>query len=353
MLSSTLTSWTSLSTATSTLYSMIIPLSMTILAIILVHIGLLTYHHKSKKYLPDITSGRDAHPPTHLLIVLGSGGHTAEMISMLKHAPLDPDLYTYRTYVVSSGDSFSARKAVEFEEYLLNASVPKKSKEEEEEEGKNKESHGKDNNTSPTTSTTSTKIPPQPYTIITVPRARKVHQSLLTAPISTLHCLWACLLVLQGKHPDQKHHPPITTTTTTTTHNKYPGYPDLILTNGPATAVCIILAATIIRTLNRIFPYLQQQQQRYHPTSISTSTTPHAPGTRYLRTIFIESWARVTTLSLSGKLVLPLVDRFLVQWEGLEGYSYSYYSFFAGWMGGGGERERGRGRAEYVGALVG
>ncbi|KAK2808820.1 hypothetical protein FQN50_004296 [Emmonsiellopsis sp. PD_5] len=333
---------------------------MTILTIILVHIGLLTYHHNSKKYLPGTPSGRDAHPPTHLLIVLGSGGHTAEMISMLKRAPLDPDLYTYRTYVVSSGDSFSARKAVEFEEYLLNANVPKKSKgggeEEEEEEGGNKkESRGKDNNTSTTTTSTTTRTknpPPQPYTIITVPRARKVHQSLLTAPISTIHCLWACLLVLQGKHPDQKHHPPINTTT----HNKYPGYPDLILTNGPATAVCIILAATIIRTFNQIFPYLQQQQQqqqqRYHPTSTSTST-PHTPGTtRYLRTIFIESWARVTTLSLSGKLVLPLVDRFLVQWEGLEGYSYSYYSGFAGWMGGRGGK-RGRGRAEYVGALVG
>ena len=45
----------------------------------------------------------------------------------------------------------------------------------------------------------------------------------------------------------------------------------------------------------------------------------------------VRSFARVKTLSLSGKLLLRVVDRFLVQWEELEG---------AG------------GRAEYWGILV-
>ena len=36
-----------------------------------------------------------------------------------------------------------------------------------------------------------------------------------------------------------------------------------------------------------------------------------------MRTIFIESWARVKTLSLSGQILKPLVDRFIVQWPQL------------------------------------
>jgi beta-1,4-N-acetylglucosaminyltransferase len=39
-----------------------------------------------------------------------------------------------------------------------------------------------------------------------------------------------------------------------------------------------------------------------------------------MRSIYVESWARVKTLSLSGKILLwaGLTDRFLVQWEGLK-----------------------------------
>jgi beta-1,4-N-acetylglucosaminyltransferase len=52
-----------------------------------------------------------------------------------------------------------------------------------------------------------------------------------------------------------------------------------------------------------------------------------------MRTIYMESWARVTTLSLSGKLLLYVlkVDRVLVQWEQLKGIG---------------------GRAEFLGVLV-
>lgn len=38
-----------------------------------------------------------------------------------------------------------------------------------------------------------------------------------------------------------------------------------------------------------------------------------------LRTVFVESWARVRTISLSGKILLPFADRFLVQWPALDG----------------------------------
>lgn len=234
---------------------------------------------------------------------------------MLQRAPLDPTLYTHRTYVVSSGDAFSAQKAVEFEEGLQS--------------GKDERStYGGDaaadvhpkNPRSELDHPTSTA---KAYTIVTVPRARRIHQSLLTAPLSTLHCFWACLCVLRGKIPDQQAHPT---------------YPDLILTNGPATAVCVILAARLLRVLNGLFG------PRLHIKEEGNSPTQEPSGA--LRTIFIESWARVTTLSLSGKIILPLVDRFLVQWSGLEGRT----GWDANWIMG---RRNAPKSAEFVGALVG
>lgn len=36
-----------------------------------------------------------------------------------------------------------------------------------------------------------------------------------------------------------------------------------------------------------------------------------------MRTIFIESWCRIENLSLTGKLVYPIVDTFWVQWPQL------------------------------------
>jgi beta-1,4-N-acetylglucosaminyltransferase len=39
---------------------------------------------------------------------------------------------------------------------------------------------------------------------------------------------------------------------------------------------------------------------------------------KYIRIIYVESLARVTALSLSGRMVLYLADRVLVQWPGLK-----------------------------------
>lgn len=260
--------------------------------------------------------------PTHLLIVLGSGGHTAEMISMLEHAPLDPSIYTHRTYVVSSGDSFSAQKAVEFEEKLHLQSIAQE-KEERTTYGGDAAADMNHGHTEDLKSWPDTTPAAKSYTIVTVPRARRIHQSLLTAPFSTLHCLWACISVLRGKIPGQRAHPT---------------YPDLILTNGPATAVCVILGARLLRVLNCMFGS--------RPNIKEGGDGPTQEPSGALRTIFIESWARVTTLSLSGKIVLPLVDRFLVQWTGLEGKT----GWDANWKARRGSAPK---RAEYVGALVG
>ncbi|GIJ89799.1 UDP-N-acetylglucosamine transferase subunit [Aspergillus pseudoviridinutans] len=228
---------------------------------------------------------RRKNSPTHLLVVLGSGGHTAEMFSMLRRMKLDPSTYTYRTYVVSSGDDFSAARAVEFEtEWLKQNSKLSFS--------------ANDSNSA------------ESYAIVTVPRARRVHQSYLTAPLSTLQCFYACLLVLRGRHPEQKS--PLLSP-----------YPDVILTNGPATAVCIILAAKSLRLFHYLGSLFNIKNRQYRDSSRSSqakrSDDAPAPVHFQLRTIYVESWARVTTFSLSGKLLLPFADRFLVQWPDLAG----------------------------------
>lgn len=222
---------------------------------------------------------------------------------MLRRMKLDPSVYSYRTYAVSSGDNFSATKAVEFETSLRGGEQQGG-----QETGTNRQTVAKDADSQGS------------YSIVTVPRARRVHQSYLTAPFSTLHCFWACLLMLRGLHPDQGPLP----------SNILSPYPDLILSNGPATAVCVILAAKALRLCH----YLNLLRSKSGSAKLKTEDP--VPLDYQLRTIFVESWARVTTLSLSGKLLLPFVDRFLVQWPALEGK--------AAW--------KGMRKTEYVGALV-
>jgi len=206
--------------------------------------------------------------PAHLLIVLGSGGHTAEMLNILSTALPHfqaPFSFTHRTYVVSSGDSFSSQKAHEFESSLVHMKDP-----------------------SATTSTT--------YDIVTVHRARKVHQSLLTAPASSLRCLWDCIRILKGTHPDLQPAGPAK------------GYPDLILTNGPGTGVIVILASIILL----FFGFSGNRS-----CEGGNGASPDAFEAGRMRSIYIESWARVQKLSLSGRLLKPLVGRFIVQWPQL------------------------------------
>ena len=172
------------------------------------------------------------------------------MLSLL--ADLDTSSYTYRSYIVSSGDSFSAGKVIDFEQTLAAQS-----------------SNNLDERQQ--------SIMPC-YTIKFVPRARKIHQSLLTAPVSSLQCFIACISILVSQ-------PPVHGLT----------YPDLILLNGPSTSVIVQLAALSLRFIA-------------------------LPGTRgKLRSIYVESWARVKGLSLSGRILVKMgaVDRVLVQWEEL------------------------------------
>ncbi|EOD50108.1 putative glycosyltransferase family protein [Neofusicoccum parvum UCRNP2] len=154
-------------------------------------------------------------PPTHLVVVLGSGGHTAEMLAMLRGVDRATFLasWTRRTYVVSAGDALSAERARDFEASLAASSA-----------------------------TTSS------YAVRTVPRARRVHQPLLSTPLSALRCLAAVFALLcDGPAP-----------------------PDLVLTNGPGTGVVVVLAALLWRFVD----------------------VGDVAGTSRVRTVYVESWAR-------------------------------------------------------------
>ncbi|KAJ6113645.1 glycosyltransferase family protein [Penicillium sp. IBT 18751x] len=229
------------------------PIATFVFLVLLVIVASLAYSHHAT--IPRV---RRKNEPVHLLLVLGSGGHTAEMLSMMRNISLDPTHYTYRTYVVSSGDDFSAKKAREFESDFL---------------GKGEFD----------------------YDIVTIPRARRVHQSYWTTPLSTIQCLWACFDVLLGRYPGQKRLP----------RNYLSPQPDLIITNGPAVGFCVVLVAKMIRFYESV--------SRWMCGSSSTQAVSR------LRTIFVESWARINGLSTTGVLLLPLADVFLVQWRSLAG----------------------------------
>ncbi|KAH8625407.1 oligosaccharide biosynthesis protein Alg14 like protein [Alternaria alternata] len=251
---------------------------------------------------------------TRVLIVLGSGGHTHEMFYLLRD--LDTRKYTHRTYVVSSGDAFSAQRAAEFERGLEDKEKGRLRKQDMEKNAVYENSAGRTLVTVMTGADSMIYVAgekkgdkpactgPDHYNIANVPRARKIHQPLLTTPLTSLYTLLASFAPLLHVPPLLAGQAPTTPYETTAAD-----LPDLIITNGPATAVILILASLILRYFN----------------------IKGANSRDKCKTVYVESFARVKTLSLSGKLLLRVVDRFLVQWEELEG---------AG------------GRAEYWGILV-
>ncbi|KAH6639518.1 oligosaccharide biosynthesis protein Alg14 like-domain-containing protein [Boeremia exigua] len=240
---------------------------------------------------------RSRRSPARLLVVLGSGGHTHEMLALLRG--LDTRKYGHRTYVVSSGDGFSAGRARAFERGLEEAAVRRRGDADatgvETEHAKGTQKHADADTDANADANSDTRwqhaahLGPAHYTIHPIPRARAIHQPLLTTPLTALRTLLAALPLLCPRSA-----PP----------------PDLILTNGPATSAIIILAALILRFFN----------------------VRGVESGGLCRTLYVESFARVNRVSLSGRLVVRGVDRFVVQWEGLEGYG---------------------GRAEYGGVLVG
>jgi beta-1,4-N-acetylglucosaminyltransferase len=192
-----------------------------------------------------------------MVIVLGSGGHTREILGLLRQ--VNPSRYSHRTYIASSGDDFALERAREIDSNIQANKAPPATKPTDQGE------------LSVVTGVWDLKI---------VPRARLIHQSILTTPFSAAWSMFACIMALRDAAKTSRAAPF--------------EYPDIVMTNGPATAVMVILASLVLKFFG------------------------FAPVWK-MRIVYVESWARVNSLSLSGKIILwfGLSDAFVVQWEKL------------------------------------
>ncbi|KAH7888744.1 glycosyltransferase family 1 protein [Phlebopus sp. FC_14] len=177
-----------------------------------------------------------------LAVFLGSGGHTGEALMLI--SALDFSRYSPRTYIVTEGDPLSAQKALALED--VKAAADDRPRER------------------------------QMYRLQTIPRARRVHQSLLSTPPTALISFLACVYL-------------ITFSPLVENGSLRKPYANLLILNGPGT--CVSLCAAVM--LNKLI------------------------GLPSPKMIYVESFARVQTLSLSGRILRHLVDRFVVQWPDL------------------------------------
>ena len=183
------------------------------------------------RYMTSASKLTSNHDPSTIptMIVLGSGGHTCEMLKLA--SALDKEKYAPRTFVVAGSDSFSQQKAAEFD--------PKAE-------------------------------------VVIVPRSREVGQSWLTTVFTTIYASAASFNVLL-------------------THK-----PRLVLCNGPGTCVPICAIAWLNSRVLRV--------------------------SSAVKIVFVESVCRVTTMSLSGRILMWFADAVFVQWPELaEKYRGSKY----------------------------
>ena len=172
-----------------------------------------------------------------LMAIMGSGGHTHEMLTLINTIIDDSESKIKRNklpieeivFIVSNGDKLSEQK--------LKESFPQLNKEELNRNLKCR--------------------------IMNVSRSRQVHQSYLSSIFTTLQSLIQSLRIMIKIHPR------------------------LLLCNGPGVCIPLIVATRLLS-----------------PNSLI---------------VFVESFCRTRTLSLSGKIVyhLRLADHFLVQWPKL------------------------------------
>lgn len=126
------------------------------------------------------------------MIVLGSGGHTAEMLQLLKGVVSGRGVGTKRVYVVAKTDGLSARKAIAFEQSLRDSAGTPLDAE-----------------------------PAHKYEIEYIDRAREVGQSYLTSVISTLYSLLTTARLIVRTRPG------------------------MLLVNGPGTCLPVVVWARV------------------------------------------------------------------------------------------------------------
>eukprot|EP00968_Pinguiococcus_pyrenoidosus_P026604 scaffold7114_cov264-Pinguiococcus_pyrenoidosus.AAC.8 len=195
--------------------------------------------------------------PARTLAVLGSGGHTMEMLEMTKG--LKVERYAPLYFVVASTDKSSERK--------VRASAAR-----------------------------------QPDAFFYIPRSREVGQSYLTSVATTLHATfysWYVNRMMSYVEP-RDHVADVTRMCCFGRALVWRLQPDLVLCNGPGTCLPLYLGAFLLKVL-------------WKPQ---------------LKLVFVESFCRVKTLSLTGKIIyaLGISDEFVVHWPELrQGYRRAKY----------------------------
>lgn len=172
------------------------------------------------------------------LVVLGSGGHTTEMLHLIKN--LNPDRYGPIILVIAASDETSLNRVKAYP-YPL----PIKNK---------KDLVGNNSNSNSSQ-------------VFTIPRSREVGQSYSSSILTTAYSFFFAFWLVGFKVQ-----------------------PDLVLVNGPGTCIPIAYSAFFFR----IIGWMVQT-----------------------KIIFIESFCRVKSLSLTGKLLYPIADLFVVCWDQL------------------------------------
>ena len=159
---------------------------------LLVVLGLLRFIYQASKCGKDVRlSSKKRATPCRTLIVVGSGGHTAEMLRLLGGMNLEN--YTPRVYVIAEGDKMSVDKVEKFE---MEADK---------------------------TSRTSSDSAQLVADIRKVPRARQVMQSYITSIFSTLTAMMYSLPIV------------------------FSASPDLVLCNGPGTCIPVCFWAYLMK----------------------------------------------------------------------------------------------------------
>ena len=158
---------------------------------------------------------------TKMCVVLGSGGHTMEMLHVMK--PFDKEYHQNIEkidFIIAESDTISSQKIEDIQS--------------------TKEIHK-------------------------IPRSRKVGQSYFTSIFTTLYSLLICFQMM------------------------FTLSPEVLVCNGPGTCVPVCLACWFFNLFKR----------------------------KKTKIIYLESVCRVTSLSLTGKIIKPITNIFVVQWEEL------------------------------------